>query len=104
MSYTVTVAFARDREYEFKFQGDASLPPRKEAQHWLDKEWSDLDCMPSNPLGKVLTLDKILSVARYAGEKRFAEGGQWAQDFALAALSALERDTVRVDVAEHLVG
>ena len=30
---------------------------------------------PSNPVGKVLIIDKILSVARYGGEARFADGG-----------------------------
>lgn len=104
MLYTVTVSFARDREYVFKFQDSTALPMRDEAQQWLDQEWSDLDCVPSNPLGKVLTLDKLLSVAKYAGEKRFAEGGLWAQEYARAAIAALGRDTVRVDVAEHVVG
>ena len=68
MAYIVTVSFARDREYEFKFQDTAVLPVRDAAQQWLDREWSDLDCVPSNPLGKVLTLDKVLSVARFAGD------------------------------------
>lgn len=104
MLYIVTVSFARDREYEFKFQDSTAMPSRGAAQQWLDQEWSDLDCAPSNPMGKVLTLDKLLSIAKYAGEKRFADGGQWAQDYARAAIAALGRDTVRVDVAEHVVG
>ena len=104
MAYIVTVSFARDREYEFKFQETAVLPARDEAQHWLDQEWSDLDCVPSNPLGKVLTLDKVLSIARFAGEKRFAEHGQWSEDYARAVIVSLGRNTVRVDVAEHVVG
>ena len=104
MSYTVTVSFARDREYEFKLPESTTLPMREEAQRWLDQEWSDLDCEPRNPLGKVLTLDKILSVAKYANEKRFTEGGQWAQDYARAVIAALGRDSVRIDVAEQIVG
>ena len=104
MAYIVTVSFARDREYEVKFQDTAVRPVRDAAQQWLDREWSDLDCVPSNPLGKVLTLDKVLSVARFAGEKRFAEGGQWPEDYARAVIVALGRNTVRVDVAEHVVG
>ncbi len=104
MPYTVTVSFARDNEYVFKFLDGTTLPMPETAQQWLDREWTDLDCVPRNPLGKVLTLDKLLSVARYAGEKRFAEGGPWPQDYALAALAVLGRDAVRVDVAEQVVG
>jgi len=104
MSYSVTVSFARDREYEFKLPESTALPMRDEAQQWLDREWSDLDCEPRNPLGKVLTLDKLLSVALYAGEKRFAGGGQWAQDYARSILAVLGRDSVRVDVGEQVIG
>ena len=104
MPYTVIVSFSRDREYEFKFQDGIALPAHDEAQQWLDQEWSELECVPSNPLGKVLTLDKLLSVAKYSGEKRFAEGGPWAQDYARAVIAALGRNTIRVDVAEYVVG
>ena len=104
MPYTVIVSFARDREYVFKLQDGTALPVREEAQQWLDQEWSDLDCAPNNPLGKVLTLDKLLSVAKYAGEKRFAEDGLWARDYASAVIAVLGRDSVRVDIAEGVVG
>lgn len=104
MPYTVTVSFARDREYEFKLQQSTALPMRDEAQQWLDQEWSDLDCEPNHPLGKVLTLDKLLSVAKYAGEKRFAEGGRWTEDYARSVIAVLGRDSVRIDVAEQVVG
>ena len=104
MNYTVTISFARDREYVFRIKDSAARLSRDEAQLWLDREWLDLDCAPNHPLGKVLTLDKLLSVAKNAGEKRFAEGGRWAEDYAQSAIAALGRDDVRVDVAEQIVG
>ncbi len=104
MPSTVTVTFARDREYVFKVQDSSARPSHDEAQQWLDREWSDLDCTTSHPLGKVLTLDKILTVAKYAGEKHFAEGGRWATEYARAVITTLERDTVHVDIAEWVVG
>ncbi|TRZ55658.1 MAG: hypothetical protein D4S02_17460 [Rhodocyclaceae bacterium] len=104
MPYNVTISFSRDRQYEFKFlDNDTALLTPAEAQEWLDHEWEDLDCVPTNPVGKVLRLDKVLLVAQYAGEKRFAEAGAWAQRYARAVVSALSRDNVLVDVAEHLV-
>jgi len=104
MTYSVTVSFSRDRQYEFKFlDKDANLLTSAQAQEWLDHEWEDLDCVPTNPVGKVLRLDKVLLVAQYAGERRFAEAGDWAQRYARAVVSALGRDNVLVDVAEHEV-
>ncbi len=104
MTYTVTISFAHDREYVFRIQDNADLQSRDEAQQWLDREWSDLDCTPNHPLGKVLTLDKLLSIAKNAGEKRFAEGGHWAEDYASSAIAVLGRDNVHVNVAEQIVG
>jgi hypothetical protein len=55
-------------------------------------------------MGKVLVLDKILCVAKYGGEKRFAEGGDWAKRYAEVVATVLERPVVRVDVADRVVG
>lgn len=101
MSSIVSVVFERNREYELiAHAGDS----REEASRWLDAQWEELECEPSNPMGKVLVLDKILCVAKYAGEKRFAEAGEWSQRYANAVATVLERPVVRVDVAERVVG
>jgi hypothetical protein len=105
MHYTVTVSFARDREYEIRSsKGEANPFSPEQAHQWLAKEWADLGCIPSSPVGKVLNLDRILLVAEYAGEKRFIERGEWAHRYAAAVNAVLGRDAVRVDVAEHVVG
>lgn len=98
MHYQVIVVFGKDKEYEFKMS-DADLAGRspEEARRWFDKEFTDLECEPSNPVGKVLIIDKILGVARGGGESRFAAGKDWAHDFARYAALALGRDTIRVD-------
>ena len=104
MPYNVTISFSRDRQYEFKFlDNDVALLTPGQAQAWLDHEWEDLDCVPTNPVGKVLRLDKVLLVAQYAGERRFAEAWDWAQRYARAVVSVLSRDNVLVDIAEHVV-
>jgi hypothetical protein len=101
MSSIVCVVFERNREYELIAHAATA---RDEALHWLDDQWEDLDCEPSNPMGKVLLLDKILGVAKYAGEKRFAAGGEWVQRYADAVATVLDRPVVRVDVADRVVG
>lgn len=104
MPYNVIVSFSRDRQYEFKFlDDDKDLLTPAQAQEWLDREWEDLDCVPTNPVGKVLRLDKVLLVAQYAGERRFSEAEAWAQRYARAVVSVLNRDNVLVDIAEHVV-
>ncbi|MFC5300805.1 hypothetical protein [Azospira restricta] len=104
MLYQVIVVFGKDKEYEFKMS-DADLAGRsaEEARRWFDKEFADLECEPSNPVGKVLIIDKILGVARGGGEARFAAGKDWAHDFARQAALALGRDTIRVDAVNFSI-
>jgi len=101
----VIVAFARDREYEMRLTaGDQPLPAAQEADLWLSQQFEELGCTPRSLVGKVLVLDKILEVAREAGEKRFAGDIVWAEAYARAVLATLKRESVRVDLAENTVG
>lgn len=104
MFYHVMVVFGKDHQYEFKMS-DTELAGRsaEEARRWFDREFTDLECEPSNPVGKVLIIDKILSVARYGGESRFVDGKDWAHDFVRNTALALGRDTIRVDVASFSI-
>ena len=105
MLYHVIVSFGKEKEYEYKFS-DSELAggSAEEARRWFDKEFTDLECEPSNPMGKVLIIDKILNVARYGGEQRFVDGKDWAKQFARYTALALGRDTIRVDVAGFNIG
>lgn len=103
--YTVTVAFQADREYEFHVHADdvAGLDSGR-AREWLHEEFDELECTPTNPMGKVLILDVILNVAKYGGEARFQQAGDWAKQFARATAAALDRPAIRVDVKGFVVG
>lgn len=101
MSSIVSVVFERNREYELIAHAG---PSREDANRWLDEQWEALECEPSNPMGKVLVLDMILSVAKYGGESRFEQGSEWAKKFALMSAAALDRQAMRVDVAAFVVG
>lgn len=105
MLYHVVVSFGKDKDYEYKIS-DAELAGGsvEEARRWFDKEFADLECEPTNPMGKVLIIDKILNVARYGGEQRFIDGKAWATQFTRYTALALGRDTVRVDVAAFNIG
>ncbi|MDD3354826.1 hypothetical protein [Zoogloea sp.] len=103
--YHLTVVFRADREYEFHVHAaDLAGLSQETAREWLQDEFDALECTPSNPVGKVLILDVILNVAKYAGEQRFARGGEWAREFARAVVVALDRPVVRIDIPAFMVG
>ena len=102
---TVTVSFAPGRAYELKIaqHGERALTA-EDASLWLSQQWEEFECTPRSMVGKILAVDKILQIAQEAGEKRFAEAGAWAQRYAEAVVAVLDRDRVRIDVAENTVG
>ena len=105
MRRTVIVAFARGREYELRIPPNDKNPLRAEdAELWLSQQFDEFGCTPRSMVGKVLALDRVLEVARGAGEKRFAQGGVWPEQYARAVVASLNRETVRVDVANDTVG
>ena len=104
MLYHVVISFAKDREYRYEFSSvELAEHSPEEARRWFDKEFTDLKCEPSSRMGKVLIIDKILGIARKAGEQRFIDGKAWAAQFSRYALLALARDTVRIDLAEMTI-
>lgn len=105
VSHVVTVSFDRDREYEIMpHDGDIQGMDKDQARAWLAREFEELECVPSNPVGKILLLDMILNVAKYAGEECFENGGEWARSYAIAVAVTLQRPAIRVDVANFVVG
>lgn len=105
MQYHVIVSFGKDKEYEFRFSsGDLAGRNVDEARKWFDHEFTALECDVATPTGKVLIIDRILSVAKYAGEQRFRDQGSWAEQFAKYAALILARDLIRVDVVNYAIG
>ena len=69
-----------------------------EGRRWLDEQFTAYDCEPLRPMGKVLTADKLLALAGAIGHDALAADETLRLDFARAAVAALARDTVHVDV------
>ena len=104
MRGAVFVVFERGREYELRITaGDQPLPTAQEGDLWLSQQFEELGCTPRSLVGKILALDKVLEVAREAGEKRFAGDVAWAEAYARAVLATLNRDTVRIDIEANTV-
>ena len=101
MHREVTVTLAQNLEFRFDLE-HAEPMANEEARRWLDDEFTRLDCEPLRASGKVLLADKVLTVAQAAGATLLADR-EWSSQFARAAVAALTRPVVRVDVAAMAV-
>jgi len=101
MQHHVIVSFGKDCEYDFKLAGGVAADGARE---WFDREFNALGCDVSTPTGKILAVDRILSVAKYAGEERFRNQRAWAEQFAKNTAAVLGRDLIRVDVEHYSIG
>ena len=104
MAYTVSVKFGENESYEIKVSDQEVAGSTPEAaRRWLGQQFNDMGCVPSNPTGKVLLVDKILGVARAIGDKPFARSESLARDFARNAVLAWEKRSVSIDLNDLTV-
>ena len=88
---------------ELRFDLDEVQPmPHDVARWWLDDQFTRLGCEPIRLTGKVLTVDKVLSVAQAGGSACFADS-KWAAEFARAVSAALAKPVIHVDAVEGAV-
>ena len=96
MHREVSVTLSLQQQYRFDLEGQAPMA-NDEGRQWLDAQFIALGCEPLRASGKVLTADKVLTVAQAAGAERFTDAA-WSMGFARAASAALGKPVVRVDV------
>jgi ABC-type uncharacterized transport system auxiliary subunit len=88
-----------DEKQEFTFDLEDVQPMTPEAaRRWLDEQFTQMDCEPLRPTGKLLLADKVLVVAQAGGVELLADA-QWGREFARAASAALAKAAVTVDLA-----
>ncbi len=105
MHHHVIVSFGKDNDLEFRFGAqDLAGTTAEQARRWFDREFVDFECDVATPVGKILLADRILAVARYAGERHFRETPDWAEQFAHNAALLLGKQLIRVDVANNTLG
>ena len=101
MQHHIIVSFGKDAEYEYRLSAPGTA---EEARQWFDREFVKLECDVATPTGKILAVDRILSVAKYAGENRFRDQRTWADQFARNTAALLGRELIRVDVEHYSIG
>ncbi len=105
MEHTLLVKFGKGRDYELRLHdGDLAGASPQAARRWLEQQFVEMGCVPSNPTGKTLVVDLILGVARALGDKSFAQGESLARDFARHALAVLQRPAITIDLENSYVG
>lgn len=105
MQTQVIVNFGKGVEFEYRIdRQELAGRSAEEARKWLDREFAALECEVTTPTGKVLVIDRILSIARYSGTERFHEEGAWAGQFARQVALVLGRELIRIDVAAYTIG
>lgn len=99
MRPTLIVQFGPDRRLEVTVPADQPALPADEARRWLDEQFVAQGCEPLRVSGKVLTADKVMALANTVPAAQFTDDAAWAQAYARAALAALGRPLVKVDLA-----
>lgn len=98
MRRELTLGFGRDGEVVIDLPTGAEGWSAEAARRWLDEQFVANDCDPLRASGKVLTVDKLLAIAAAVGHHRFDADAAFRTAYANAAVAALGRPVVRVDI------
>ena len=91
----VSVLLAGNQEFRFDLAG-AEPMGHEAGRRWLDDQFTALDCEPLRASGKVLIVDKVVSVAKGAGPELLGNA-EWLAQFAKASIGAVGRPTIVVN-------
>ena len=96
MRSEVSVTLSLKEEFKFDLEDQAPMT-NEEGRRWLEDQFISLECEPLRASGKVLSADKVLTVAQ-AGGKRLLADPEWSMSFARAAKAALGQPVVRINL------
>lgn len=99
----VTVVYGPGDAVEILVPTGTQIGPHEEGRRWLDEAFQANQCEPLRASGKVLTADKLLAIAETVGRARFEADAPFREAYARAALAAMGKPVVRVDVAAGAV-
>lgn len=105
MPCRITLLFSDGQEVE-TLVTDAEIArfTHSSAHQWLGREFEDAGCVPSNPMGKLLAADKIVTLARSRTRAVYESASPWARDFFAATAAALEKPVVTINLIDHMLG
>ena len=98
MRQAMIVEFVPQHPQEIDLHAGTAPQGHEEARRWLDEQFTAYECEPLNPLGKVLTKDKLIVLAEAIGVRGFEADAALRQAFARAAIAMLGSGSVHIDV------
>lgn len=99
----VTVVYGPGDAVEILVPLGTAIGAHEAGRRWLDEAFLANQCEPLRASGKVLTADKLLAIAETVGRARFEQDADFRDGYARAALAAMGKPVVRVDVAAGAV-
>jgi hypothetical protein len=102
MDCHVTVILKDGESYDFHLtESELSMFSPESAQGWLAREFEAAGCEPTNPVGKVLLVDRILLLAGSRSKSEWEQRSQWVKQFVCAAARAIGRPALTIDTARY---
>ena len=98
MRRELTLSFGRDGDVVVDLPAGGQSWTPEAARRWLDEQFVANECEPLRATGKVLTVDKLLAIAASVGRERFDSDEAFSVAYANAALAAVARPVVHLDV------
>ncbi len=105
MSCHITLVFANNERLEFDV-ADSELARfnHESGSEWLSREFEEAGCVPSNPVGKLLAADKIITLAKSRSQRVFEQATPWVGDFLAASAAVLNRPLITIDLGSRVIG
>jgi hypothetical protein len=105
MACHITVVFADGERLEFEVaDADIARFTHASAHDWLGREFEEAGCVPSNPVGKLLAADKIITLAKSRSQLTFENATPWVHEYLAATAAVLDRPMVTIDLGNHTLG
>lgn len=104
MRCVVTIIFGPEQRLELPVDVQTSALGSMNAREWFEDNWVRLECEPTRASGKVLLLDKILSVTEALGYPLLSGNREQADELAFHTALALEKPHITIDLMDQTVG
>jgi hypothetical protein len=105
MACHITVVFADGERLEYDVaDADIARYSHDTAHEWLGREFDEAGCVPSNPVGKLLAADKIITLAKSRSRLAFENPTPWLRDYLAATAAVLDRPMITIDLGNHTLG
>jgi hypothetical protein len=105
MSCRITLLFSDGQELEtLVTDTEIARFDHHSAHQWLGREFEEAGCVPSNPMGKLLAADKIITLAKSRTRAVFESNSTWVRDYLAATAAVLEKPMITINLADHTLG